>query len=127
MITSFTIDLIISNHTAMALDHMSMKMRVACCSLMYRKALRLSKNALAQTTIGQIVNLLSNDVSKFDEGFRLTHYTWISPVQAAIGTYLLYRIVGVSAFAGIAFLFLFVPLQSMLSKTQIALIYQVLF
>lgn len=109
---SLILDLLIKNNAVMAMDHMSMKMRIACSSLIYRKVLRLNKNALAQATTGQIVNLLSNDVSKFERGLMLTHYVWISPIQAAVGIYLLYRIVGVSAFAGITCLILFIPLQS---------------
>lgn len=100
-------------HTAiMGATHNAMKLRVSCCSLIYRKSLKLSHAALGKTTLGQLVNLLSNDVSKFDEGFVLAHCAWCAPIQATIATYLLYNEIGLSAFVGISFLLLFIPAQS---------------
>ncbi|XP_063908432.1 probable multidrug resistance-associated protein lethal(2)03659 isoform X2 [Zophobas morio] len=100
----------------MGLMHLTMKMRIACSSLIYRKMLKLSKTALAETTTGQIINLLSNDVSKFDQGFMLAHYVWIAPIHAVIGTYFLYRQIGISAFFGVVLLVAFIPVQIMLGK-----------
>lgn len=112
IILCLTIDLFISHPTMMALMHNAMKLRISCSSLVYRKTLRLSRTALGKTTLGQLVNLLSNDVSKFDQGFILAHFTWIAPLQTAAGTYLLYKEIGDSAFIGVSFLLLFIPAQS---------------
>ena len=91
--------------------HIGMKMRVACCTLIYRKVLRLSRTALGETTIGQAVNLLSNDVNRFDIALVQVHYLWIGPLETFIIAYLMYNEVELSAFVGIVILLLFIPLQ----------------
>lgn len=102
----------------MAILHMGMKMRIACCTLIYRKALRLSKTALGETTIGQAVNLLSNDVNRFDVAIIFLHYLWIGPLETIIVTYFMYVEAGVSAIIGVAALLLFIPLQGQSSGSR---------
>lgn len=60
-------------------------MRIACSSAIYRKSLRMSKRAATQTSAGNVVNLLSNDVSRLDYGFIFVHYIWILPIQGESG------------------------------------------
>ena len=78
------------------------------------QALKLSKTALGETTIGQVVNLLSNDVNRFDWSLIFIHYLWIAPLQTVIVSYFMYRAVGWSAFLGLLFLILLIPLQGKL-------------
>lgn len=96
----------------MKVMEMGMKMRVAACALIYRKALRLSKTSLAETTIGQMVNLLSNDVGRFDFTGQHMHHLWVGPVECVVIMYLLYVYVGPTGLVGTVFLLSFIPFQS---------------
>ncbi len=96
--------------------HTGMKLRVAHCSFIYRKALRLSNKALGQSNIGQMVNLLSNDVNKFDMATFFIHYLWCGPLQFIIVMYLTWQAIGNATFVGGALIILFVPLQSWIGR-----------
>ncbi|XP_041448153.1 probable multidrug resistance-associated protein lethal(2)03659 isoform X2 [Drosophila obscura] len=96
--------------------HVGMKMRVGMCSMIYRKALRLSKTALGDTTAGHVVNLMSNDVGRLDLATIFVHYLWVGPVETVFITFLMYQEIGIAAVFGVAFMLLFIPLQAYLGK-----------
>ncbi|XP_049584650.1 ATP-binding cassette sub-family C member 4 isoform X3 [Syngnathus scovelli] len=93
-----------------------MKIRVAMCHMIYRKALSLNNMALTKTTTGQIVNLLSNDVNKFDEVTLYLHFLWIAPLEAALVIILLMYWIGPSCLAGMAVFFVLIPVQAMFGR-----------
>ncbi|RWS21741.1 multidrug resistance-associated protein 4-like protein, partial [Leptotrombidium deliense] len=94
-----------------------MQIRIACCSLIYRKAVRLSKSAFADTTAGQIVNLLSNDVNRFDICPIYPFYMIVGPLQTVVVVYILWPYFGDAVLYGVAILLLYIPLQAFMGKT----------
>lgn len=102
--------IITMHYSVVTLQQVGLKIRVACCAMIYRKSLRLSKSALAETTAGQIVNLMSNDVSRFDHLFRL-HNLFLGPINIILGMLLVYLNVGWIALIGATLMFLSIPIQ----------------
>lgn len=100
----------------MGMMHLAMKMRVAVSSAIYRKALRLSRTSLGGTTTGQVVNLLSNDLNRFDRCLIHFHFLWLGPLELLIASYFLYEQIGMASFYGISILVLYLPLQTYLSR-----------
>ncbi|KAB0372647.1 hypothetical protein FD755_015400, partial [Muntiacus reevesi] len=98
------------------IQRVGMRLRVAMCHMIYHKALRLSSSAMGKTTTGQIVNLLSNDVSRFDQVATFLHYLWVGPLQAIVVTALLWMEIGMSCLAGMAVLIILLLLQSCIGK-----------
>uniref|UniRef100_A0A4W4ELJ6 ATP-binding cassette, sub-family C (CFTR/MRP), member 4 n=1 Tax=Electrophorus electricus TaxID=8005 RepID=A0A4W4ELJ6_ELEEL len=80
------------------------------------EALSLSSVAMVHTTTGQIVNLLSNDVNRFDEVTIFLHFLWVGPLQAAAVIGLLWQEIGPSCLAGMAVLIFLMPLQTLFGQ-----------
>ncbi|XP_071321048.1 ATP-binding cassette sub-family C member 4-like isoform X2 [Trachinotus anak] len=93
-----------------------MKIRVAMCHMIYRKALGLNSESMGQTTTGQIVNLLSNDVNRFDEITLNLHYLWVGPLQAMVIIVFLWFEIGPTCLAGLATVALMMPVQTWFGK-----------
>ncbi|XP_066267632.1 ATP-binding cassette sub-family C member 4-like [Branchiostoma lanceolatum] len=66
--------------------------------------LKLSQAALGKSNTGQIVNLMSNDVNRFDMGFQFVHYLCIGPLEILVVMILLYGDMGPPSLAGLGFI-----------------------
>ena len=93
------------------LERIGMSIRISCCTLVYRKALRLGRAAVAANSVGHIVNLLSNDVDKFDRVAMYSQWLWIGPLQLLLVGYLSWREMGPWTTLGLSLLLLGIPLQ----------------
>lgn len=61
------------------------------------------------------MNILSNDLNRFDEFFRLWALV-MAPVQVAISVYIMWMHLGISCLGGIAILLFFVPFQALMGQ-----------
>ena len=78
--------------------------------------MKLSNKAVGESTVGQMVNLLSNDVSRFESFTQNLHYLWLAPLQFSLIVYLSWKSIGNATFVGGSLLLLFVPFQSWIGK-----------
>jgi ATP-binding cassette subfamily C (CFTR/MRP) protein 4 len=77
------------------------------------QSLRLTKTALRETSVGQAVNLLSNDVAYLDRTIVFLPFLLIGPVQTAVIVNFMWKKIGLSAVIGAASVLLFIPLQGL--------------
>ncbi|KAH1001745.1 hypothetical protein HUJ04_005722 [Dendroctonus ponderosae] len=110
------VQITIIHHSMFHVFHLGMRLRVAAVALVYRKAIRLSKSALAETTIGQMVNLISNDVSRFEMCTVNVHNIWIGPIQLVVLLFLLLSYAGWTGLIGVGVLLCIIPFQIWMGK-----------
>jgi ABC transporter transmembrane region len=78
--------------------------------------LRLNSAAVADVTAGQVVNLVSNDVRRFDDGMPFWVFLWAGPLElVAVLVMVSIELGFLAAFAGMATLVLLMPVQVWLS------------
>lgn len=74
--------------------------------------MRLSKSTTYPGMNGQVINLLTNDVSKFDRMVSFIHFGFKGPIEIVCLGYIIYLEIGWSGLVGIMFMCLFIPIQS---------------
>ncbi|XP_053395066.1 ATP-binding cassette sub-family C member 4-like isoform X2 [Mercenaria mercenaria] len=94
----------------------AVRMKIACSSLIYKKSLRLSSEGRRQTTTGQIVNLLANDVTTFNQLMTRLHFAWIGPGEVIAVLVILWLQIGPPAIAGFLMIILMAPLLQLTGK-----------
>lgn len=92
------------------------QIRASIAGLVYRKAFSMSFDSRKKYTVGEMVNHQSVDSSRLETTMPYLHMVWSGPIQIAVSLALLYRIVGVSVFAGLAVLVLMIPINIQISR-----------
>ncbi|XP_057653041.1 uncharacterized protein LOC130891946 [Diorhabda carinulata] len=105
------------HHVIFAMQAIGMRVRIATSSLVYRKVTRLSQRSLGETPAGKVVNILSNDLSRFDLVFPVIHALWVMPFQVLVIFLIIWQQVGLAAVTGVATMVVVtVPIQGFLTK-----------
>lgn len=140
------LNILIKHPTMMSELHTGIKMKAALSSVIYRKALKVTQAALSDISPGQVVNLMANDVSRFELFLSPLHYIWIGPIQMFVAAAILYEVVSCSrlwcvqscclddnrlffflfqvsfaVFIGVAFIVLLIPLQRKLTYLRLTI------
>lgn len=114
-----TILITINTHAFLLFTHITTcKVRVACSGLIYQKLLRQKKSTNEDEKSGNVINLLSNDVAKFEPGLSYLSEIWKAPILCVLFLIVIYTEIGISGIIGMAFLLGFAPLQGKHSKNM---------
>ncbi|XP_067134899.1 ATP-binding cassette subfamily C member 4-like [Centruroides vittatus] len=104
------------NISAFITEFYAMKLKIAFCTLIYRKAISLSPSSLERSNVGQMVNLLANDVGKFQNKVTFFSLVFTSPFFIITSIAILWKYYGWTILIGFLVIFLFLPIQIALSK-----------
>ncbi|XP_023935367.1 multidrug resistance-associated protein 1 isoform X2 [Bicyclus anynana] len=93
-----------------------MRIRTALTSAIYRKSLCISNAARKESTVGEIVNLMSVDAQRFVELTAYLNMIWSAPLQIALALYFLWGILGPSVLAGLAVMIVLIPVNGLIAN-----------
>ncbi|XP_077285788.1 multidrug resistance-associated protein 1-like [Arctopsyche grandis] len=110
------IETILLSQYSQRVELIGMRVCTALTSAVYRKALKLSNSARRDSTIGEIVNLMSVDVQKFNHLMKYLNMLWSAPLQIMLSLYFLWKILGPSIFSGLIVIVILIPINAVLVR-----------
>ncbi|KAF1319123.1 Abc transporter c family member 5, partial [Globisporangium splendens] len=99
---SRVLNAIISAQMAFYLELLSLRLTVALKSLLFQKALRRSVQSKNNAKAVEIANLYAADVNNILWVAFQVNSVWILPLQIGVVIYMLYSVIDLAAFAGLA-------------------------
>ncbi|XP_060521468.1 probable multidrug resistance-associated protein lethal(2)03659 [Cylas formicarius] len=98
------------------LQQLAIRIRTCFCSLVYRKALRLTPEVMNEIGLGNIITVITKDAMVFEKTVWLLNDAWIDVTKIIVVCYLIYNKVGPAGLVGVAVLFAVVPAQVYVGK-----------
>mmetsp|Transcript_38878 Transcript_38878/g.72193 ORF Transcript_38878/g.72193 Transcript_38878/m.72193 type:complete len:1375 (-) Transcript_38878:86-4210(-) len=109
---------ICANHGIMYLYLTGMDCRSLLNALIYRKALRMSQKARSQTTLGQVVNLMSADSERLPMALLSLNAMFTTPLVIIYGIVSLIAIMGWAGLVAVFILILTIPFPMKIGAYQ---------
>mmetsp|Transcript_25114 Transcript_25114/g.35376 ORF Transcript_25114/g.35376 Transcript_25114/m.35376 type:complete len:1428 (+) Transcript_25114:125-4408(+) len=92
--------------------HCAVYARTAVSTLLYKKSLTASAAGRAQTSTGQVVNMMSNDTTQLQRFLQFAGMILVAPLQIFISLFLIYQQVGHALWVGVGLMFSLLPLNT---------------
>jgi len=92
-------------------NHCAIFIRTSVSNLLFSKALTISAAGRAQTSTGQVVNMMSNDTTQLQRFLQFVGFTLVAPIQIIIALVLIYGQVGNATWVGVGFMFCLIPIN----------------
>ncbi|XP_042637031.1 ATP-binding cassette sub-family C member 3 [Orycteropus afer afer] len=86
----------------------ALRLRTAIIGVIYRKALVITNSVKRESTVGEIVNLLSVDAQHFMDAVPFLNLLWSAPLQIMLAVYFLWQNLGPSVLGGVALMVLLI-------------------
>lgn len=94
---------------------LGMRIKASLTGAIYRKALKISNAARKESTVGEIVNLMSVDTQRLMDLVAYLNMVWSAPLQIIVSLYFLWETLGPSVLAGVAVMILMIPINGWLT------------
>nr|XP_006811390.1 PREDICTED: multidrug resistance-associated protein 4-like [Saccoglossus kowalevskii] len=115
---SVALIVIVSHPESFGLARIGMRIRVGCSSLIYKKLLKLNHVAMQETNSGQVINLLANDVYRFDTALSFINSLWTGPVMIIVVYALVFLEIGPYALASLVLTLIMIPFQILIGRLE---------
>ncbi|KAJ7325076.1 hypothetical protein JRQ81_018096 [Phrynocephalus forsythii] len=93
---------------------LGMSTRTVLMAAIYKKALTVSNAMRKESTVGEMVNLMSADAQLFMDFTNFVHQLWSAPLQIVLSLVFLWAELGPSVLAGLGVMLLLIPINAVL-------------
>ncbi|CAF4037836.1 unnamed protein product [Adineta steineri] len=116
LFTSCIVQAIVSEQIFFRNGRAGMRIRNSLSSAIYKHLLTTNTATLHKTTAAQMINLVANDASKFEELSMFIHTPLLATVEALAAFGLIFWHIGLPTIFGYAVLVLLIPIQFIFSR-----------
>ncbi|EDV27235.1 uncharacterized protein TRIADDRAFT_22762, partial [Trichoplax adhaerens] len=92
------------------------QIRVVLTTAVYRKTLKLGSGTISQITTGRIINILANDMLKFNDATKFLQYLWVGAIVGIVMLVILWLQIGIASLGVIVVLIVTIAFTTIIAS-----------